>query len=90
MSGSGVTGTGFDFGSDGNTVDNFVVDLNDPKSRSLNIPIKYSYYGARLVFDGQLRAGKRFPPDHKSHAFRDPLPGSGRAVLQANTEWQYI
>lgn len=46
---SGMVGTGIDFGSDGNTVDNFVVDLNDPKSRSLNIPIKYSYYGARWV-----------------------------------------
>ena len=48
---SGLTGTGIDFGSDGNSVDNFVVNLNDPKSRSLNIPIKYSYAGLRYVTD---------------------------------------
>lgn len=46
---SGLGGSGFDFGSDGNNVDNFVVDLNDPKSRSLNVPIKYSYSGLRFV-----------------------------------------
>ncbi len=45
----GMVGRGIDFGSDGNTVDNFVVDLDDPKSRSLNVPIKYSYYGVRWV-----------------------------------------
>lgn len=48
---SGLTGNGIDFGSDGNNVDNFVVNLNDPKSRSLNIPIKYSYTGLRYVTD---------------------------------------
>lgn len=46
---SGMVGRGIDFGSDGNTVDNFVVDLDDPKSRSLNIPLKYSFAGARWV-----------------------------------------
>ncbi len=46
---SGVGGSGIDFGSDGNNVDNVVVDLNDPKSRSLNVPIKYAYSGLRFV-----------------------------------------
>ena len=48
---SGLGGSGIDFGSDGNNVDNVVVDLNDPTSRSLNVPIKYSYSGLRFVTD---------------------------------------
>lgn len=48
---SGLAGRGIDFGSDGNTVDNFVVDPNDPKARSLDVPIKYSYGGVRFVSD---------------------------------------
>ena len=49
---SGLAGHGIDFGSDGNSVDNFVVDLDNPKSRSLNVPLKYSYAGVRFVGDG--------------------------------------
>ena len=54
---SGMAGTGIDFGSDGNGVDNFVVDLNQPKSRSLNVPIKYSYAGVRYVTDSGWGVG---------------------------------
>jgi hypothetical protein len=46
---SGMAGTGLDFGSDGNTVDNTVVDVNNPSARALDVPFKYSYGGARYV-----------------------------------------
>ncbi|MFI5349333.1 MAG: hypothetical protein ACHQ2Z_07300 [Elusimicrobiota bacterium] len=46
---SGMAGKGLDFGSDSNHVDNYVVDLNDPKARSLDDPIQYSYGGVRYV-----------------------------------------
>lgn len=46
---AGMSGQGFDFGSDANIVDNFVVDLDDPKSRSLNAPLRYSYFGLKFV-----------------------------------------
>lgn len=49
---SGLAGTGLDFGSDGNSVDNVIVDLSDPRSRTLNAPFKYSYGGARYVTAG--------------------------------------
>lgn len=48
---SGMAGKGLDFGSDGNSVDNVVVDLNNPNSRQLDVPFKYSYGGARYVTD---------------------------------------
>lgn len=54
---SSLGGSGIDFGSDGNNVDNFVVDLNDPKARSLNIPIKYSYSGLRFVTESGWGVG---------------------------------
>ena len=89
---SGLAGTGFDFGSDGNTVDNFVVDLDDPKSRSLNVPIKYSYYGARLVLDGWgLGVAAQTP-----FSFDDEFNGtsrvrrSGRTTTVSNTDLNQI
>jgi len=46
---SGLSGKGIDFGSDANTVDDFVVDLDNPKARGLNFPLKYSYSGFRFA-----------------------------------------
>lgn len=46
---AGLNGTGIDFGSDANTVKNFVVDLDNPGSRSLDLPLRYSYAGARYI-----------------------------------------
>ena len=46
---SGMAGTGLDFGSDGNTVDNVVVDPSNSSARALDVPFKYSYGGVRYV-----------------------------------------
>ena len=46
---AGLTGDGLDFGSDANSIDDFVVDLDNPKSRGLNFPLKYSYAGFRFA-----------------------------------------
>lgn len=48
---AGLRGGGLDFGSDSNQADNFVVDLDDPKSRSLSVPLRYSYFGVRYITD---------------------------------------
>lgn len=45
----GLTGTGIDFGSDSNALDNFIVDLDNPKARALSVPLKYSFFGVRFV-----------------------------------------
>lgn len=45
----GLAGAGVDFGSDANSVDNFIVDPSDPKSKALNDPLRFSFYGARYV-----------------------------------------
>lgn len=45
----GLANDGVDFGSDSNNIDNFVVDLSNPKSRAINDPINYSFVGARFV-----------------------------------------
>jgi hypothetical protein len=47
----GLSGKGIDFGSDSNNIENEVLDLDNPKARSLNDPIDYSYYGARFASD---------------------------------------
>lgn len=49
---SGMAGTGLDVGSDGNQVEDFVVDLDNPKSRSLNVPLKYDFFGFRFASEG--------------------------------------
>ena len=46
---SGMAGKGLDFGSDSNRVDNFIVDLNNPTARSLDVPLRYSFGGVRYV-----------------------------------------
>ena len=79
---SGMAGTGFDFGSDGNSVDNFVVDLNDPRARSLNVPIKYSYYGLRLVYD---RWGVGFAAQ-TPFSFDDEFNGTSRLVRRGRSQ----
>ena len=79
---SGMAGTGIDFGSDGNGVDNFVVDLNQPKSRSLNVPIKYSYAGVRYVTGSGWGVGfaASTPFDYE-----DTFNGTTRVVRRRST-----
>ena len=45
----GLAGDGVDFGSDSNSIDNFVVDVSNPKARALNDPLKFSFFGFRYV-----------------------------------------
>jgi hypothetical protein len=45
----GLAGDGVDFGSDSNNIDNFIVDVSNPKARALNDPLKFSFYGFRYV-----------------------------------------
>jgi len=46
---AGLSGKGLDFGADSDSVENFVVDLEDPKSRVLNDPLRHNYVGVRYV-----------------------------------------
>lgn len=57
---SGMAGTGLDFGSDGNTVDDVVVDFNNRASRALDVPIKYSFGGVRYVTESGWGLGAAF------------------------------
>ncbi len=45
----GLAGDGVDFGSDSNNIDNFVVDTTNSKSKALNDPLKFSFFGFRYV-----------------------------------------
>lgn len=47
----GIAGDGVDFGSDSNSIDNFVVDPSNPKSKALNDPLNFSFFGFRYVSD---------------------------------------
>ena len=48
----GLAGDGIDFGSDSNNVDNYVVDPSDPKSKAINDPLRFSFFGVRYVTSG--------------------------------------
>lgn len=48
----GLAGDGVDFGSDSNSIDNFVVDTSDSKSKALNDPLRFSFFGFRYVTTG--------------------------------------
>lgn len=45
----GLAGDGIDFGSDSNSIDNFIVDPSDPRSKALNDPLRFSFFGFRYV-----------------------------------------
>ena len=53
----GMAGTGLDVASDGNQLEDAVVDLDDPKSRSLNIPLKYEFMGVRFASESGWGVG---------------------------------
>ena len=79
---SGMAGTGLDFGSDGNTVDNVVVDLNNPKARSLDHPFKYSYGGVRYVTASGWGLGAAVQTPFN---FNDEFRGTTRVVNGASS-----
>ena len=88
----GHAGTGIDFGSDSNMIDNSVVDLDNPKSQALNNPIKYSYYGVRFANeDGWgygFSVGTPFSLDNKFQGTSRVKKGAFIQTGQDQTELQ--
>ena len=79
---SGMAGKGLDFGSDGNSVDNVVVDLNNPNARSLDVPFKYSYGGARYVTDSGWGLGAAVSTPFN---YDDQFSGTTRVIKGKNS-----
>ena len=48
---SGLATSGLDFGSDASSIQNSVVNLDNPSARTLNAPLSYNFYGVRYVRD---------------------------------------
>ena len=78
---SGMAGTGLDFGSDGNTVDNVVVNLNDPQAHALDRPFKYSYGGVRYVTESGWGLGAAVQTPFN---FNDEFRGNTQVIGGSN------
>ncbi|MBI5210033.1 MAG: hypothetical protein HY927_08675 [Elusimicrobia bacterium] len=61
----GMAGTGFDFGSDSNNIDNFVVDTDAPGNRALNDPISFTFYGLRYISRDGWGVGAAYQEPYK-------------------------